>query len=126
MTSHDPTCSGCLPDIRTRFFGQKSGFLKTSFLKSVWFKKFFEKKFFPDKTIPGSGFALKRPVFQIYLNLTHKYIQNGELSCFPISGIHPDIRIRILFALRDHSLKRIFRLVRIFEDKICQKVAITS
>ena len=88
--------SHMFPDVRIRFFGQKSGFLKTSFLKSVWLKKLFVKKIFPDKIRPGSGFALECPVFHIYLNITHRYIQIYELSCSPISLILPDIRIRIL------------------------------
>ena len=95
-TYDDPTCSGCFPDVRIRFFGQKSGFLKTSFLKTALLKKLFDIKFFPDKIRPGSGFALKCPVYQIYLNITYRYVKNHVISHSPISRIPLDIRIRIL------------------------------
>ena len=45
-------------------------------MKSTWLRKLFDKKNFPDKLCPGSGFALKCPVFYIYLNMTHRSIQN--------------------------------------------------
>ena len=68
-----PICQLCSPDVRIWFFWPKSGFLKTPFLKSTAHKNFFGKKIFPDKICPGSGFALKRPVFQILFNPSYRY-----------------------------------------------------
>ena len=61
-------------------FWTKIRFSKNLIFEIYMIKETFWQKNFPDKLCPGSGFALKCPVFYIYLNMTHRSIQNFNYS----------------------------------------------
>ena len=65
-----------VPDPGIRFFVRLSGFSKSAYSESTCYGEFQNAKIFPDKFSPGSGFALNSPFADIFLNLSHMYIQS--------------------------------------------------